>query len=275
MSGIVTRSLDGRSHEIGARAVADCSGQHSFLCQKGLTSAKRRTGYENQVAFFAQMSDVTRDEAPNEESTHIFYDQRHHWAWSIPLSDSLTSIGVVLPKGRFNRNREPLLRIFEKALKIINPELAKRTATAKIASEVHVTSNYSYNIEKFTGPGFLCVGDSHRFLDPIFSFGVLIALQEAKLAAHCLDRYLSNPGDTASDPFSDYADAVDAAQSVVEYVIRTFWDYPLVFLKLAHISHRDDVAEIFSGRLYNGAHKDIEAVHIMRDLVTKSALAPA
>jgi hypothetical protein len=99
---------------------------------------------------------------------------------------------------------------------------------------------------------------------------VLIALQEAKLAACAIDRYLDEPNATNSHPFEQYVQRVDRAQAIVECIVRTFWDFPLVFLKLAHFSHCDDIAEIFSGRLYDDDVDELEAIRLMRELLTKS-----
>ncbi len=267
VSGVKISGEDGISTSIRAHAVADCTGQNTLFSKLKLTSPKQRTGYENQVAFYAQMTDVGRDAGENDGSTHIFYGKRHHWAWAIPLSDKITSVGVVLPKASLGPDRGSIGDIFRRTLNEINPELIARTENATINSDVFSISNYSYSVESYTGPGYLCVGDSHRFLDPIFSFGVLVALQEAKLASAALDSYIADPKAAGSEPFAEYARKVDRAQSIVEYVIRTFWDYPLVFLKLAHFSHRSDIAEIFSGRLYSETVEEIGAVGLMRDLL--------
>jgi flavin-dependent dehydrogenase len=253
-----------------ARAVADCSGQQSLFAKLKLTSPKLRTGYENQVAFYAQLSRVDRDAAPNDGSTHIFYGKRHHWAWAIPLSDTITSVGVVLPKQSLGNEQRSVEEIFNAGLHNVNPELIARTQNAEIVSDIYSTTNYSYHIDEYTGPGYLCVGDSHKFLDPIFSFGVLISLQEAKLAAKALDDYLNDPASAGANPFGDYVHRVDRAQRVVEYIIRTFWDFPLAFLKLAHFTHNSDIAEIFSGRLYSDAVDEIAAVGLMKDLLSKT-----
>lgn len=264
---------DSGTHRITVGAVADCSGQHSFLAQKGLIGPKQRSVYENQTAIFAQLEGMRRDEPPNDGNTHIFYGKRHCWAWSIPLDETRTSVGIVLPKQAFRRHASGLEASFSAALRQVNAELIERTSEARVVSEVRTASNYSYHIDRFVGPGYICVGDSHRFLDPIFSFGVLIALQEAKLAATALDRFLADPA--GEHVIEDYAQAVDSAQKVVEYVIRTFWDYPLAFLKLAHFSHRDDIAELFSGRLYTDSVHELEAVGLMRDLVSSPHTATA
>jgi flavin-dependent dehydrogenase len=270
VSGVKLSGGAGVPQFLKAKTVADCSGQHSVFSKLKLTSPKLRTGYENQVAFYAQLTGVVRDEAPNAESTHIFYGKRHHWAWAIPLNDDITSVGVVLPKQSLGGGKKSAEEIFKATLHNVNPELIARTQDDTIQSEIYTTTNYSYKTDHYTGPGFLCVGDSHRFLDPIFSFGVLISLQEAKLAAQALDLYLDDPVAAGPEAFADYAHRANRAQKVVEYIIRTFWDYPLAFLKLAHFSNSSDIAEIFSGRLYSDNVEDIPAVDLMRQLLAKS-----
>lgn len=266
--GVRVRRADGALRDYRSGAVADCSGQQSLFCRLGLTSPKQRTGYQNQVAFYAQLRGVERDPPPRDGSTHIFYGDRHHWGWSIPLDGAVTSIGIVLPDASFKNGGRSKAETFAEGLRTINPLLATRTANAEPVSEVHTTSNYSYAIDRYTGPGYLCVGDAHRFLDPIFSFGVSIAMHEAGFAAEALDGYLADPDRGEGEPFAGYARSVDAAQQIVEYVVRTFWEFPLVFLRLAHYSHRDEIAEIFSGRLYSASVHELEAVRLMRRLLT-------
>ena len=45
-----------------------------------------------------------------------------------------------------------------------------------------IEGDYSYKVEKFYGDGWMLVGDSLRFVDPIFSSGVDVALYSADYA---------------------------------------------------------------------------------------------
>jgi len=268
VTGLTVVHKDGEPQTIRAHYVADCSGQKTFLASKGVIGPKNRTGYENQTALYAQVRGMVHDAPPRETSTHIFYGERHHWSWAMPLTEEVTSLGVVLPKGELQRHGRSLEEMFSAALTKVNGLLTERSKEVELCSEVHTISNYSYSIDDFTGPGYLCVGDAHRFFDPIFSFGVLIALQEAKLAARAIDRSLSDPA--RPDQFDEFVEASVRAQTVVEYIIRTFWEYPFAFLRLAHFSHQADIAEIFSGRLYTPEVMDIEAVGLMRDMLQRT-----
>ncbi len=268
VTGITVDVDGGERRAIRSHYVADCSGQKTFLASKGVIGPKNRTGYQNQTALYAQVRGMVRDAPPKETSTHIFYGERHHWSWAMPLTEDVTSLGVVLPKGELQRDGCSLEELFMGSLGKVNELLAERSKHVELASEVHTISNYSYSIDNFTGPGFLCVGDSHRFFDPIFSFGVLIALQEAKLAAQAIERSLADPA--IPDRFDDFVEASVRAQTVVEYIIRTFWEYPFAFLRLAHFTHQSDIAEIFSGRLYKPEVMEIEAVRLMREMLERT-----
>jgi hypothetical protein len=37
--------------------------------------------------------------------------------------------------------------------------------------DVHVIPNYSYQVRRFCGKGFICIGDAHRFLIRSFLWG--------------------------------------------------------------------------------------------------------
>src|SRR5947207_708044 len=52
--------------------------------------------------------------------------------------------------------------------------------------------DYSYAMEEICGDGFVLIGDAARFVDPIFSTGVSIALNSARFAAHDVIEGLQN-----------------------------------------------------------------------------------
>ena len=43
---------------------------------------------------------------------------------------------------------------------------------------MHVIPNYSYQVRRFCGKGFISVWDAHRFIHPIFSFGISATLRD-------------------------------------------------------------------------------------------------
>ena len=58
-------------------------------------------------------------------------------------------------------------------------------------SEAQGTGNYSYWSDRVYGDGYLLVGDSFAFVDPVFSSGVFLAMKSAQSGAQAVDAILN------------------------------------------------------------------------------------
>jgi hypothetical protein len=54
------------------------------------------------------------------------------------------------------------------------------------------TANYSYASRRYTGDGYILIGDAAAFIDPLFSSGVMMAMSSAAFAAEVVDAWLDN-----------------------------------------------------------------------------------
>jgi flavin-dependent dehydrogenase len=73
------------------------------------------------------------------------------------------------------------------------------------------------------GDRFLCVGDAATFVDPIFSSGVLVAMQSAELAsAAILDAFRANRFEAAR--FAGYRRSLRKGLGPFLYFIRQYYD---------------------------------------------------
>ncbi len=102
--------------------------------------------------------------------------------WQIPITEEITSVGVVVEKEVFKQSKSGLEEYFQKHIQM-NPDLGKAMKNARRINEFKREGDYSYSMEKFAGDGFLLIGDAARFVDPIFSSGISVALYSAKYAA--------------------------------------------------------------------------------------------
>lgn len=114
----------------------------------------------------------------------------------------------------------------------MNDELTRRLPTIDFAEDVHVIPNYSYQVKGFCGKGYICIGDAHRFIDPIFSFGLTVAMREAQLAAPEIKAYLDGANRDADNPFADHQLRCEQGADVLEDMIDLFWEQPLAFALL-------------------------------------------
>src|SRR5438477_4310376 len=176
LRGVRVRWPDGKSEDIETQVVLDCSGQATFLANQRVTGPKYLGNYDKQVAFFSQVTGTVRGSGASGEefkdNTLIFYAKKFHWAWFIPLDDDVVSVGMVTPNADFLAKKQTPKEFFRNELYDVNPELRNRIPEMNLIENVHVIPNYSYQVRGFCGKGFICIGDAHRFIDPIFSFGV-------------------------------------------------------------------------------------------------------
>jgi FADH2-dependent halogenase len=249
--GVRVRTPGGATEDVEAEVVVDASGQTTFLCNHGVTGPKSRGNYDKQVAIFSQVSGAVRDPGPAAGDTYIFYRQKHHWSWFIPLDDENTSVGIVVPTEYYKARGESKQDFLARELREQNSELAARVPPdARLTEETRGISNYSYHIKEFTGRGYLCVGDSHRFIDPVFSFGVYFSIKEAEMAANAIAGHLGSARVGGGNPFAEYQRLAERGQDAIQDTLDAFWEQPYAFAIFAHHRHRDDVIHLFAGRLY-------------------------
>jgi 2-polyprenyl-6-methoxyphenol hydroxylase-like FAD-dependent oxidoreductase len=73
------------------------------------------------------------------------------------------------------------------------PALAERLRDARLVSPVTATGNYSYTAAHSSGRNYLLLGDAFAFVDPVFSTGVLLAMQSAFVGADTIETCLDSP----------------------------------------------------------------------------------
>lgn len=77
------------------------------------------------------------------------------------------------------------------------PPLAARLKEATLVSEIEATGNFSYACDRSHGPNYLLLGDAYAFIDPVFSSGVMLAMNSAFAGAEAVDTCLRDPDKAA------------------------------------------------------------------------------
>src|SRR5437870_4405997 len=227
--GVTVRWPDGKSEDIEGEVVLDCSGMATFLANQRVTGPKYVGSYDKQIAFFAHVTGAFRNDGASGEkakdNTLIFYQKKFHWAWFIPIDKEVVSLGLVLPRANFLETKQTPEEFFRTTILEINPNLRRRLADMKLVEKVHVIPNYSYQVRRFSGKGFICIGDAHRFIDPIFSFGLYVAVKEASHAADAVKDYLNGKGHDDVNPFAGHQLYFEQGIDILEDLMDTFWEY--------------------------------------------------
>ena len=234
---------------ISCSIVADASGQHTLLSRLGIAGERRDTeDFCRQIALFTQFRHARRDPGAMGNNTFIFYSKIHHWAWFIPISPDVVSVGVVMPNDIAQSAGESLEAAFDWGIQHINPNLRDRVVGCESIEPIRAIRNYSYTVEPFVGNGWLCVGDAHRFIDPIFSFGVSFAMLEARAAANAIQHYLTTGDESA---FQDYEQYCNRGQSGAFDLIRYFWKHPIFFGYNIRGRYRKDIIQMLGSDMHS------------------------
>ncbi|MCI0581163.1 MAG: NAD(P)/FAD-dependent oxidoreductase [Chloroflexi bacterium] len=251
--------------ELYAEYVVDASGRANVLARQGIAGeVVYDDQYSRQVAVFTQFKDALRDPGDMGNNTFLFYSELHHWAWFIPLSPDVTSVGVVMPAHRLKAAGSASAALAW-GLENINPDLRRRVAGRERVEEIRTITNYSYKVDPFVGNGWLCIGDAHRFIDPIFSFGASLAMLEAKAASRAILTALATGDWTA--PFAEYIALCNRGQSAAYDVIRYFWKYPVFFGYQSRGKQRKEFMRLLSSDVHD--EQELPALQMMRRTLQK------
>ena len=183
---------DGRTESLRARFVVDASGRDTFLANR--FKAKQRNRKHNSAAIYGHFSGAQRQAGEAEGNITIFWFD-HGWFWFIPLMNGVTSIGAtVWPYYMKTRGKRPPREFLFDTIALC-PQLQMRLTNATLVSPVEATGNYSYVCDRTHGPGYLLLGDAYAFIDPVFSSGVLLAMNSAFAGTDVVDTILRRPAE--------------------------------------------------------------------------------
>lgn len=272
--GVTMRHPDGRLEDIESEVVLDCSGLATFLANQRVTGPKYVGSYDKQIAFFTHVTGALRDSGISGEeakdNTLIFYKKKFHWAWFIPIDDQVVSLGLVVPTAAFQESGQTTEEFFRSYLPEINPDLKRRSLDIKLIEKVHVIPNYSYQVRRFCGQGFICIGDAHRFIDPIFSFGLSATMREAEFAVPQVLQYLGGKGRDLANPFAEHMVFCEKGADNLEDMVDLFWEQPFTFSALVHRFYREEMIDAFAGRVYETEHQPSRAILAFRKMLART-----
>ena len=165
----------GGEHTWNPRFVVDATGRDTFLGNR--LKNKRRNPDHASAAIFGHFRNARRDEGEAGGNIIITWFE-HGWYWFIPLKDGITSVGAVVWPYYMKARKKPV-RDFLLDTIALSPTLADRLKDAELVEEPTATGNYSYISDSCQGRNYLMVGDAFAFIDPMFSSGVLLAMNSS------------------------------------------------------------------------------------------------
>ncbi|MBA4263601.1 MAG: hydroxylase [Comamonadaceae bacterium] len=194
---VMVKSTLDDGHEIHwhARFLIDASGRDTFLANR--FRIKQRSDKHNSASVYGHFANVQRNAGPTEGNITVFWFD-HGWFWFIPLVDGATSVGMVTwPYFMKTRGKRSLAQFLQDGIASC-PGLAARMQSATLVNEVEATGNFSYTSSHTHGRNYVLLGDAYAFIDPVFSSGVMLAMNSGVVAAETVDTCLKAPDKAAA-----------------------------------------------------------------------------
>ena len=176
----------GAKSKIEARYLLDCSGRQTIL--GSLFNLKRTYDHLQKFSVFAHYEGV--DRYAGKDGTLIrMVRGLDRWFWTIPLTETRTSVGVVMDTAAFRKEKLSPEIALEKFI-AEQPLMVERMKDAARVTPVYSASDFSYRNTRLDGDRWLLAGDAAGFIDPVFSSGVFLAIMSAERAADTLEEVL-------------------------------------------------------------------------------------
>jgi flavin-dependent dehydrogenase len=251
------------------RMVVDASGRRTLLGNQ--LKLRIQDPVFNQYAIHTWFEGYDRNTLATKEE-HKDYIFIHFlpitnsWVWQIPITDTITSVGVVTQKSYFAHSRVQREEFFWQALES-RPELATGLRTAKQLLPLKEEGDYSYAMQQICGDNFVLVGDAARFVDPIFSTGVSIALNSARFASADILQ-AAERGTFREENFQTFASTLRrGTKNWYEFISVYYRLYVLFTAFVQDERYRIDVVKLLQGDVYDEDNPRV--LELMKKIVTE------
>ncbi|MDQ3697405.1 MAG: tryptophan 7-halogenase [Gemmatimonadota bacterium] len=264
----VKYSIGGREAETSCEIVVDASGRRTLLGNQ-LKLRIRDTVFD-QFAIHTWFENYDRNAWSKKEVMRDyifihFLPITNSWIWQIPITDTITSIGVVTQRKNFAKNRASREEFFWEAVGS-RPEVLEKLRAADQIRPFKEEGDYSYAMQQVVGDRWMMVGDAGRFVDPIFSTGVSIALNSSRFAHKDVLGALET-GNFGRESFSNYA-------TTIRLGTQNWYDFISVYYRLNVLftyficdnRYRLDVLKLLQGDVYEA--KEPAVLGKMREMVS-------
>jgi flavin-dependent dehydrogenase len=259
------------SRDVAARVVVDATGQQSMLA--GKLGIRHDDPSLRKTAIWGYYQGAKRDPGEHGGATIIMHStDKQSWFWYIPLSNGITSIGVVGDNDYLLKGRGKPVDVFEDEL-VRCPGLVDRLMNAELVSEFRVAKEFSYTTSQHSGDGWVLVGDAFGFIDPIYSSGVYFALKSGEMAADCIIEGLNN-SDTSAAQLGKWTGEFKEGSKWIRKLVSAYYTNEFSFGHFLkhHPQYSGNLTDLLIGRIFHeGAGKIFDDMDPMLDEARRAA----
>lgn len=249
MVEVKVRFSDKEEKTFTSKIIVDASGRYTFLGNK--LKIKVKDPVFNQCAFHTWYQGFDRNIYKDQDFIYIhFIPISNTWIWQIPITETITSFGVVTQKGNFPNKHEDREKFFWECANT-RPKLSEALRKAKQIRPFTVEADYSYAMTELVRDNMVLIGDAARFVDPIFSSGVSVALNSARFASKDIIEALKK-GDYTANSFEAYNKIIRAGVNNWYNFIKMYYRLNILFTYfISQPKYRLDVIKFLQGDVYD------------------------
>jgi FADH2 O2-dependent halogenase len=255
--------IDDQEVDLSAKVVVDASGRNTMIGRQ--LKLKKKDPIFNQYAVHAWFEGLNKPKDETYDHIHIYFlPIERGWVWQIPITDEVTSIGVVVDKKVFKEFHTDMETYFYKQIQT-NENLKEVMQDAVRINEFKSEGDYSYSMDKLVGDGWLLVGDAARFVDPIFSSGVSIAIYSSKFASESIIRAFET-NDFSEAAFQPYVETLGKGVKIWYEFIRVYYKLLPVFTRfIQDPQYRLQVLQLLQGEVFD--RDEVPVLDAMREYI--------
>lgn len=158
----LTAKLGPRETGFSTRMVVDASGRQTLLGRQ--LGVKVSDPVFNQYAVHSWFEGLNRRALSGsaEAADHIFVHFlriKDSWVWQIPITDTVTSVGVVTPKKRLKETGSDRAEFFWSSVSS-RQDLYEALRACRQIRPFKTEGDYSYSMEEISGDRFVLIGDA-------------------------------------------------------------------------------------------------------------------
>jgi flavin-dependent dehydrogenase len=211
----------------------DASGQDTFLARRN--GDKKEYKELDRIAFLTHWKGAKYNQGIDVGLLQIVYLEEHKSGWFgiQPVGKDRISVGLVIDRKYLKAQKEKLKKAGHEKdwqMQLYLQETRDCALTreilehATIAQPLIAVSDFSYYAEKTFSHNFAMLGDSGKFLDPIFASGVYLGMNSSKMFADALDVLMKEGKEKGMAAMTEKKKHIDGAYDLVEKFINIFYD---------------------------------------------------
>ena len=264
----LTYGMGNRDAETTVRMLVDATGRKTLIGNQ--MKWRIKDDVFNQYAIHSWFGGYDRltlaKEAEMQNYIFIhFLPVTNTWVWQIPISEEVTSVGVVTQKQNFAGSKASREQFFWDTLGS-RPELQSGLRASEQVRPLRDEGDYSYAMKQIADDRLILIGDAARFVDPIFSTGVSIALNSSRFASWDLIPALES-GNLSRESFERFETTMGRGVKNWYNFISVYYRLNVLFTAFVRDPrYRLDVLKLLQGDVYDGQEPEVLA--LMRERVT-------